>query len=97
MMNKNGPVKQVKAIGAQIEEQSLNAIVTGVSFASALAWMDVVRALLSSVVKVQKNGNMHFLLTAVLTTIISVIVYMLLSRMSSRVRKPIQPVYAVTA
>jgi hypothetical protein len=97
MMHKEGPVMQVKAISAQVEEQSLNSIVTGLSFAAALAWMDVVRALLSSVVKVQKNGNMHFLLTAVLTTLVSVLVYILLSRMSKRVRKPEQPVYAVTA
>tara|TARA_R110002072_G_scaffold245573_4_gene404849 strand:+ start:1306 stop:1602 length:297 start_codon:yes stop_codon:yes gene_type:complete len=98
MMNKENTIKKnIKTFGVQVEEYSLNSIVTGLSFAAALAWMDVVRALLSSVVKVQKNGNMHFILTAVLTTLLSVLVYMVLSRISKRVRKPQETVYAVTA
>ena len=89
--------KQVVAVGRAVEEQSLNTIVAGFSFAAAIAWMDVVRALVSQAVPMTKNGVMNAGLTALLTTLLSVVVYMVLQRASKRVVKPTPPVFAVTA
>ena len=80
-----------------VEAQSLNAIVAGFSFASAIAWMDVVRWVIANVVKVNKSSGSFTLLAAVLTTILSIVVYMLLSRLSPTVKPSQQPMYAVTA
>ena len=65
------PVKTTISIAQQLESQSLNSIVAGFSFASALAYMDLVRWLISQVVKVNKNGGYYYLLTALLTTLLS--------------------------
>lgn len=80
----------------EFEAQSLNAVVAGFSFAAALSWMDLVRWSIHQVVKVQKNGGMNYALTAIFTTLLSVIVFMVISRVSTRVQKPKAPVYAVT-
>lgn len=84
-------------ISSQFETQSLNAVVAGFSFASAIAWMDAVRWLLASVVKTPKNGAAYVFLTAILTTLLAVIVYLVLSRISKKVVAPQSPTYAVTA
>ena len=84
------------AISRELETQSLNSVVAGFSFAAALSWMDLVRWTIHQVVKVQKNGGMNYALTALFTTLLSVVVYMAISRISSRVRKPAAPTYAVT-
>lgn len=84
------------AIRNDFEAQSLNAVVAGFSFAAALSWMDLVRWSIHQVVKVQKNGGMNYALTAVFTTLLSVIVFMIMSRLSSRVTKPKSPTFAVT-
>ena len=83
-------------VAAQFEAQSLNAVVAGFSFAAALSWMDLVRWMTHQVVKVQKNSGMNYTITAVVTTLLSVIVFMVLSRASKRVKKPTAPVFAVT-
>ena len=80
----------------ELEGQSLNAVVAGFSFAAALSWMDLVRWMIHQVVKVQKNSGANYALTAIVTTLLSVIVFMLMSRISKRVQKPGSPVYAVT-
>ena len=80
-----------------VESQSLNAIVAGFSFASAIAWMDVVRWVIANVVKVNRTSGSFTLLAAVLTTILSIVVYMLLSQVSPTVKPAQQPIYAVTA
>lgn len=80
----------------ELEAQSLNSVVAGFSFAAALSWMDLVRWTIHQVVKVQKNGGLNYALTAFFTTLLSVIVYMVISRISSRVKKPAAPVYAVS-
>jgi len=87
----------ISAISSQFEAQSLNAVFTGFSFASAIAWMEAVRFLLAAVVKTPKSGAMYVLLTAVLTTLLSIIVYLVLSRVSKKVAPPQSPIYAVTA
>lgn len=85
-----------KQVASEFEAQSLNALVAGFSFAAALSWMDLVRWTIHQVVKVQKNSGLNYALTAVITTLLSIVVYMLLSRMSQRVVKPQAPIYAVT-
>lgn len=80
----------------ELETQSLNSVVAGFSFAAALSWMDLVRWSIHQVVKVQKNGGLNYALTALFTTLLSVIVYMIISRISRRVQKPTAPIYAVT-
>jgi Family of unknown function (DUF5654) len=80
---------------AMFETQSLNSIVTGFSFASAIAWMDVVRWIIANVVKVNKSSGSHVVLTAIATTIFAILVYVILKSISSRVKEPAQPVYAI--
>ena len=86
----------VTLISQELESQSLNAVVAGFSFAAALSWMDLVRWLVNQVVKVSKNGGMNYTLTALFTTLLSIVVYLAVSRVSTRVQKPAQPLYAVT-
>ncbi len=88
---------QVINVASQLEAQSVNAVVAGFSFASALAWMDVVRFIIGQLVKVNKNGAQYVLLTALLTTLLSIVVYMVLARFSKKVAAPVPPQYAVTA
>lgn len=91
------PVKTTIMIAQQLETQSLNAIVSGFSFASAIAYMDLVRWMISQIIKVNKNGGQYYLLTALLTTLLSIIVYMVIRTFLQPDIKPIQPVYAVGA
>lgn len=88
-------LKTVKSVSAELQAQSLNSIVTGFSFASALAWLDVVRWVIANVVKVKNNSSTHYLTVAVATTLLSVIVYMIISRFT-KVDKPKDITYAVT-
>lgn len=90
-------MKIAQDISAQIESQSLNALVAGFSFAAALAWMDLVRLLVAMIVKTPKNGPMALTITALMTTLLSVLVFMLVARFSKRVVKPVAPTYAVTS
>jgi hypothetical protein len=89
-------VSTTKNIGAQFETQALNSVVAGFSFAAALAWMEVVRWSLSKVIDSPKNGASYVFLTAIFTTLISIVVYAILSRLSKRVVEPQAPVYAVS-
>jgi len=89
-------VATVNLVTQELETQSLNAIVAGFSFAAAMSWMDLVRWVISQVIKVPKNGGTQYALTAILTTLLSIVVFMVVSRVSTRVSKPAQPVYAVT-
>ena len=86
----------VTLVARELESQSLNAVVAGFSFAAALSWMDLVRWIVNSVVKVNKNGGMNYTLTALFTTLLSILVYVSMSRVSTRVQKPAQPIFAVT-
>lgn len=91
------PIKTTVMIAQQLETQSLNAIVSGFSFASAIAYMDLVRWMISQVVKVNKNGGQYYLLTALLTTLLSIIVYMIIRNFIHPDIKQSQPIYAVAA
>ena len=86
----------VTLVARELESQSLNAVVAGFSFAAALSWMDLVRWLVNQIVKVNKNGGMNYTLTALFTTLLSILVYVGISRVSTRVQKPAQPIFAVT-
>ena len=86
----------VTLVARELESQSLNAVVAGFSFAAALSWMDLVRWIVNQVVKVNKNGGMNYTLTALFTTLLSILVYLGISRVSTRVQKPSQPIFAVT-
>ena len=86
----------VTLVARELESQSLNAVVAGFSFAAALSWMDLVRWIVNQVVKVNKNGGMNYTLTALFTTLLSILVYVGISRVSTRVQKPTQPLFAVT-
>ena len=86
----------VTLVARELESQSLNAVVARFSFAAALSWMDLVRWIVNQVVKVNKNGGMNYTLTALFTTLLSILVYVGISRVSTRVQKPTQPIFAVT-
>lgn len=86
----------MSAIVGTFEDQSLNALVAGFSFASAIAWMDVARWIIANIIHINKNSGAYPLLAAVLTTILAIVVYMALRMVSKKVRQPAQPLYAVT-
>lgn len=88
----------IGSIALQLESQSLNSIVAGFSFASAIAWMDVVRFIISQVVQVNKNGGQYYILSALFTTLLAIVVYMAIKAVVKNVKinDPAQPVYAVT-
>ena len=53
----------------------------GFFFATAIAWMDVIRWTISQLVNVSKNGGGYYLMSAIFTTLLSVIVLMILARL----------------
>lgn len=86
----------MSAMFGTFEDQSLNALVAGFSFASAIAWMDVARWVIANLIKINKSSGAYPLLAAVLTTILAIVVYVVLSMVSKRVRAPAPTMYAVT-
>ncbi len=85
------------SLATMVESQSLNSIVAGFSFASAVAWMDVVRWLISQVISINKNGGNYYFLTALATTLLAVLVFVVIKAIAVNVEiKQQQPVYAVT-
>ena len=67
----------LSGIALQLETQSVNSIIAGFSFASAIAWMDVVRWAISQIVQVNKNGGQYYLLSALFTTLLAIVVFLL--------------------
>lgn len=88
----------ISNVALQLEAQSLNSIVAGFSFASAIAWMDVVRWMISQIVHVSKNGGQYYVLSAAFTTLLAIVVYMVIKMLAYNVKinDPTNPVYAVT-
>lgn len=82
----------VSDVASQISSQSATFAAGGFFFAAAIAWMDVVRYVISQLVSVPRNGGMYYILSAVFTTLLAVVVMMLLKRAGAQ-----QPtvVYAV--
>ena len=84
-------------VATQVESQALNAVVAGFSFAAAIAWMDVVRFLISTLVVINKNNPNYYVLSALFTTVLAVVVYVVIKNVARNVTiaSP-QAVYAVT-
>ena len=89
-------LQTVNLVTQELQTQTLNSIVGGFSFAAALSWMDFVRWTVTQLIRVPKNGGAQYALTAVLTSLLSVVVFLVISRINVRVTKPSQPVYAIT-
>jgi hypothetical protein len=89
----------LSSVALQLEAQSLNSVVAGFSFAAAVAWMDAVRFMISQVVQVSKNGGQYYVLSAIFTTLLSILVYMTIKALVTNVqiKEPGSPIYAVTA
>jgi len=89
----------ISAIALQLEAQSLNSVVGGFAFASALAWMSFVKIVVASIVRVSADGLKGTALTALFTTLLAIVVYMAIKALAFNVKinDPQQPVYAVTA
>ncbi len=89
----------MKAMSTDVAEQregrSLTALVAGFSFASVIEWMDVVRAIVSQVVASNRQTPAALSMTALITTLLSILVFMVVSRLSKKVQAPQDPVYAV--
>ena len=87
----------LSSIGLQFETQALNSVVAGFSFAAAIAWMDVVRWIIQQVVSVGKNGGQYYVLSAIFTTLLSILVFMIVKAFARvEIKEPSQAVYAVT-
>jgi hypothetical protein len=86
----------VNLVTQELQSQTLNSIVAGFSFAAAMSWMDFVRWSITQIIKVPKNGGSQYVLTALLTTLLSVVIYLIVTAINGRVSKPAQPVYAIT-
>jgi hypothetical protein len=89
-------MRTVDLVTQELQSQTLNSIVGGFSFAAAMSWMDFIRWTITQLIKVPKNGGLHYALTALLTTLLSVIVFMIISQINTTIKKPAQPVFAVT-
>ena len=89
-------LQTVNLVTQELQTQTLNSMVGGFSFAAAMSWMDFVRWSVTQLIRVPKNGGAQYALTAVLTSLLSVVVFLVISRINGRVTKPAQPVYAIT-
>lgn len=90
-------MSSVLSLATTIEAQGLNSLVGGFSFASALAWYGVVQAVIEKYVK-QGPGIQAHLLAALLTTLLSILVFIILKRFIKNVeiKEPGQTMFAVT-
>ena len=81
----------------EVESFALNAIVGSLAFTASLSWLDFVRAIVASLIQVPRNTNSFFLITALLTTLLSVLAFMLIKFTARNVTiQKTQPIFAVT-
>jgi len=80
---------QAIVVGQAVKSQSLQSLVTGFSFAAAIAWMDVARWVIAQVVKVPRNGGSHYILTALMTTLIGVVMFQIVGRFNDVKMMPV--------
>ena len=86
----------VSSLASSVETQGINSLVGGFSFASALAWYGVVQAIIEKYVK-QGPGIQAHLMAALLTTLLSILVFMLIKNFyRPDLKEPQQAVFAVT-
>lgn len=86
----------IAQVASEFTSQSANFVVAGFSFGAAIAWMDVVRYVIAQVVSVPKNGGSYYLLSAIFTTLLAIVVFLLMNKVLGT-PKPAQPIFAVTA
>jgi hypothetical protein len=81
----------------EVESFALNAIVGSLFFTASLSILDLVRFWVSMLIQVPKNTGSFFLITALLTTLLAVLGFMLIKFAARNVtiQKP-TAVYAVT-
>lgn len=87
----------IGALALTVESQGVNSLIAGFSFASALAWYGVVQAIIEKYVKAGPGVQAH-LLAALLTTLLSIIVFIVMKKLITNVdiKQPDQPIFAVT-
>ena len=86
----------VSSLASSVETQGINSLVGGFSFASALAWYGLVQAIIEKYVK-QGPGIQAHLLAALLTTLLSILVFVLIKKFyRADLKEPQQAVFAVT-
>lgn len=85
----------VSDVASQFTTQTGNFVVAGFSFGAAIAWMDVIRYVIAQVVSVPRNGGMYYLLSAIFTTLLSIIVFLIMNK-TLGTKEPAQPIFAVT-
>jgi hypothetical protein len=88
--------ESVVLVAQEVEAQSLNSLVGGFAFAAAISWADLARFAVTRIIPGRQNGLAQNAITALLTTLLSVLVFLTVSRMSKRVTKPQQPTFALT-
>lgn len=87
--------ESLEMVSKQLESQSLNALTSGFFFAAALAWMDVSRSVIGQFIKGNKNGVLPMTLTALATTLLSILVFIIITSVRPKLERPPMPVYAV--
>ena len=87
--------EQVTVITQMLEKQSLNSLTQGFAFAAAMSWNDVARWAISQIIKGPKNTGLQLAVTALMTTLLSIAVFLLVSSVSTQVTKPASPIYAI--
>ena len=81
----------------EVESFALNAVVGSLFFTASLSILDLVRFWVSMLIQVPKNTGSFFLITALLTTLLAVLGFMLIKFAARNVtiQKP-TAVYAIT-
>jgi hypothetical protein len=81
----------------EVESFALNAIVGSLAFTASLSVLDLVRFWVSALIQVPRNTGSFFLVTALLTTLLAVVGYMVVKFAARNVtiQKPTQ-VFAIT-
>ena len=87
--------ESLEMVSKQLESQSLNALTSGFFFAAALAWMDVSRSVIGQFIKGNKNGVLPMTLTALATTLLSILVFIIITSVRPKGERPPMPVYAI--
>lgn len=86
----------IMGIASTVEAQGVNSLLGGLSFAAALSWYGVIQAIIEKYVK-QGPGIQAHVIAALVTTLLSVIVFMLAKKFITNVEiKETSPMFAVT-
>lgn len=86
----------IMGIASTVEAQGVNSLLGGLSFAAALSWYGVIQAIIEKYVK-QGPGIQAHVIAALVTTLLSVVVFMLAKKFITNVEiKETSPMFAVT-